>query len=349
MTRKIRVVHYLNQFFGQIGGEDKAGMQPMDKAGHVGPGMAFAAALKDQAEIVGTVICGDTYFGENMETATKEVLDLIAKYEPDLVIAGPAFNAGRYGTACGAVCSAVADKLQIPVVTGMYPENPGVDMFRKRIHIVETSDSAAGMRQAVPKMAKLALKLANGEPTDSAVDGYLTRGIRKNYFAKERGSARAVEMLVRKLGGEEFVTEYPMPQFDRVDPNPAIRDIAKARIALVTSGGIVPKGNPDHIESSSASKYGKYDIEGIDVLTAASHETAHGGYDPVYANGNPNRVLPVDVMRDLEREGAIGKLHRYYYATVGNGTSVANAKKYAAAIAKELVEAEVQGVILTST
>jgi glycine reductase len=111
----------------------------------------------------------------------------------------------------------------------------------------------------------------------------------------------------------------------------------------------VPKGNPDHIESSSASKYGKYDLEGIDSLTAASHQTAHGGYDPVYANDNPNRVLPVDVMRDLEREGVIGKLHRYYYATVGNGTSVANAKKYAAAIAKELVEAEVQGVILTST
>jgi glycine reductase len=82
------------------------------------------------------------------------------------------------------------------------------------------------MRQAVPKMAKLALKLAQGEPTDAAVDGYLTRGIRKNYFAKERGSARAVEMLVRKLGGQEFTTEYPMPQFDRVDPNPAVRDMS---------------------------------------------------------------------------------------------------------------------------
>jgi glycine reductase len=247
------------------------------------------------------------------------------------------------------VCAAAAEKLQIPVVTGMYPENPGVDMFRKHIHIVETEGSAAGMRHAVPKMAKLALKLAKGEPTDAAADGYLTRGIRKNYFAKERGSARAVEMLVRKLSGQEFVTEYPMPQFDRVDPNPSIRDMSKARIALVTSGGIVPKGNPDHIESSSASKYGKYDLEGIDALTAESHQTAHGGYDPVYANDNPDRVLPVDVMRDLEREGVIGKLHRYYYATVGNGTSVANAKKYAAAIAKELVEAEVQGVILTST
>jgi betaine reductase len=349
MTKKMRVVHYLNQFFGQIGGEDKAGIAPFDKPGHVGPGMALAAAFGDEAEIVGTVICGDTYFGENMEKATEEVVALIEKYKPDLLVAGPAFNAGRYGTACGAVCAAVAEKFGIPVVTGMYPENPGVDMFRKNAYIIETGDSAAGMRKAVPQMAKLALKLAKGEPTDPATDGYLSRGIRENYFAEKRGSERAVEMLVKKLSDKDFVTEYPMPEFDRVEPNPPIADISKATIALVTSGGIVPKGNPDHIESSSASKFGKYDLEGVEALTSETHETAHGGYDPVYANADPNRVLPVDVMRDLEREGVIGKLHRYFYTTVGNGTSVANAKKYAAAIAKELVEAGVNGVILTST
>ena len=54
-----------------------------------------------------------------------------------------------------------------------------------------------------------------------------------------------------------------MPVFDRVAPNAPVTDITKAKIAIVTSGGIVPKGNPDHIESSSASKIGKYDIEGI--------------------------------------------------------------------------------------
>lgn len=54
-------------------------------------------------------------------------------------------------------------------------------------------------------------------------------------------------------------------------------------------------------------------------------------------------------MRELEREGVIGKLHNTYYSTVGNGTSVANARKFAAAIANELVEAKVQGVVLTST
>jgi glycine reductase len=51
----------------------------------------------------------------------------------------------------------------------------------------------------------------------------------------------------------------------------------------------------------------------------------------------------------LEREGKIGSLHRYYYATVGNGTAVANAKKYAANIAKDLVADKVDAVILTST
>ena len=59
--------------------------------------------------------------------------------------------------------------------------------------------------------------------------------------------------------------------------------------------------------------------------------------------------LPVDVMREFEKEGVIGELHKYYYATVGNGTSVANAKKYASTFAKELVADGVDAVILTST
>ena len=156
-------------------------------------------------------------------------------------------------------------------------------------------------------------------------------------------------MLLKKLAGKEYTTEYPMPAFDRVAPNPPIKDLSKATIALVTSGGIVPKGNPDHIESSSASKFGEYDITGVTDLTADTYETAHGGYDPVYANADADRVLPVDVMRDLEKEGVIGKLHNKYYATVGNGTAVASAKAYAAEIAKRLIADGVDAVILTST
>ena len=62
-----------------------------------------------------------------------------------------------------------------------------------------------------------------------------------NFFEKERGSKRAVKMLLNKLNDKPYTTEYPMPDFDRVDPNPAVKDLAHAKIALVTSGGIVPK------------------------------------------------------------------------------------------------------------
>ena len=84
-------------------------------------------------------------------------------------------------------------------------------------------------------------------------------------------------------------------------------------------------------------------------LTSEGYETAHGGYDPGYANADPTRVLPVDVLRDMEREGKIGKLHDYFYTTVGNGTSVANAKSFAAEYAQKLLQAGVHAVIMTST
>ncbi|CAH2212335.1 Glycine reductase complex component B subunit gamma [Tepidibacter aestuarii] len=347
---KIKVVHYINQFFAGIGGEEKADTKPliMDEMPPISKNLD--KLLGEEADVVATVVCGDSYFNENLESAKKEVMDMIKGFNPDLFIAGPAFNAGRYGVAAGSITKEVKDQLNIPVLTGMYPENPGADMFKKELYIVETSNSAAGMRKALPSVAKFALKLAKNETVGSPKeDGYIERGVRVNYFSDVKGSTRAVDMMIKKLKGEEYVTEYPMPDFDRVDPNPAVKDLSKCKIAIVTSGGIVPKGNPDRIESSSASKYGKYDIAGLDNLTEETHETAHGGHDPVYANEDADRVIPVDVLRDLEKEGVIGELHRYFYTTVGNGTSVANSKKYANEFSKELIADGVDAVILTST
>lgn len=346
MTKK-RVVHYINQFYAGIGGEEKADTPPFKEEGPKGPGMGLNGAISEVGEIVGTVVCGDSYFNENPE-AIKTVLEMIQSFEPDLVIAGPAFNAGRYGVAAGAVATAVMEELNIPAVAGMYEENPGVDMYRKVPYIVKTGNSAATMRKAMPAMANVIAKVLKGEELDPTTDGYFERH-RKNFFTEERGSKRAVDMLVKKLGGEEFTTEYPMPDFDNVAPGKAIKDLSKAKIAIVTSGGIVPFGNPDRIESSSASKYGRYDISGVQDLKEGEWETAHGGHDPVYANQDADRVIPVDVLREKEKNGEIGSLHNYFYSTVGNGTAVASSKKYAEDIAKDLLEHNVDAVILTST
>ena len=293
---------------------------------------------------------GDSYFNENLEKAKAEILEMVKEQAPDIFVAGPAFNAGRYGVACGTIAAAVQEELGIPSLTGMYVENPGADMFKNQVYMISTKNSAAGMRDAVKKMAPLAVKLGKGEKIgSSAEEGYMPNGIRVNFFEKERGSQRAVKMLIKKLAGKPFETEFPMPDFDRVDPNPAVKDLAHAKIALVTSGGIVPKGNPDHIESSSASHYGEYDITGVMDLTEDTYETAHGGYDPVYANEDSDRVLPVDVLRDMEKEGIIGELHHLFYTTTGNGTAVASAKAFADEFSKKLVADGVDAVILTST
>ena len=347
----IKVVHYINQFFANIGGEEKADYPVELRKGEVvGPGMALMQAFGGEAEIVGTIVCGDSHFNENIEKTKNEILEMVKEMAPDVFIAGPAFNAGRYGVACGTLAAAVKEELGIPAVTGMYLENPGADMFKTKVYMISTKNSAAGMRDAVKKIAPLALKLAKGEAIGaSAEEGYMPNGVRVNFFEEKRGSKRAVEMLVKKLSGKPFETEFAMPDFDRVEPNPAVKDLAHTKVALVTSGGIVPKGNPDHIESSSASHYGEYDIDGVLDLTAETYETAHGGYDPVYANDDSDRVLPVDVLRDMEKEGIIGKLHNKFYTTTGNGTAVASAKAFAAEFSQKLVADGVGAVILTST
>ena len=347
---KYKIVHYLNQFFAGIGGEDRADYKPEVREEVLGPGMALKAGLGEDYEIVATVICGDNYFGENLDLATDTIIEMIKKYEPDVFVAGPAFNAGRYGVACGTICKAVEERLGIPVLSGMYIENPGADMFKKDVILVETGNSAATMRKAVPTFVNLIEKMATGaEILGPKIEGYLERGIRVNYFAEERGATRGMDMLLKKMAGEPFETDLPMPKFDRVDPAAPIADIKKAKIAVVTSGGIVPIGNPDHIESSNATKFGYYSIEGMDTLSKNDFMTIHGGYDRQFVLENPNLVVPLDALRKLEKEGEFGELVNYFATTTGTGTATGSAAKFGDEIGKRFKAEGVDGVILTST
>ena len=128
----------------------------------VGPGALLDRILGEDAEVVGTVFCGDGLFAENEEACAAEALARIKEFAPDLVIAGPAFNAGRYGLACAAVCRA-AHEAGVPVVTAMHAENPGFPAAGTNVHTVPAADSAVGMEEALEAAARLGLKLARGE------------------------------------------------------------------------------------------------------------------------------------------------------------------------------------------
>ena len=343
--KKFQVVHYLNQFFGGVGGEDKADIMPRVVAGAVGPGLALPPSL----EVVATVICGDNYFAEHTEEAANTGIELIKQFAPDIVLAGPAFNAGRYGVACGEICKRVLNELKIPAVTAMYDENPGTELYKSDVVIVKAGSTARTMRDTIAKLSAVAYKLAMGEEVHPEEDHYFKQGIKRNIMAEHHGAKRAVDMLLAKIRKEEFVSEVPLPDFETVQPAKPVSDLSKATIAIVTDGGLYPMGNPDGIEAGNATKWGRYSIAGVSALQSKDYKVNHGGYDNSYVNENPNRLVPVDALRALEEEHYLGALYNEFFSTTGVVTPIANSQRFGREMAQALIAAGVDGVILTST
>jgi glycine reductase complex component B subunit gamma len=347
---RIRIVHYLNQFFAGVGGEKRADLAPEIKRGPVGPGVPLQAALKGAGEIVATVFAGDDHVNSDLSRALEGIVELIAAEKPAVVVTGPAFASGRYGMACAAVAQAVEERLHIPAVTAMTPDNPAVELHRRHICIVPTTDSPATTGEVVERLARLALKRARGEALASPdEDGYLPRGLRRNVLARQPAAVRVVDLVLKKARGGPYTTEIPLPSVEPLVPAAPLADVRHATIALITSGGVVPRGNPDRVEARRASRWSRFSVAGLDDLTSDDFECVHGGFDNELVGADPDRVLPVDVMRQLEREGRIGKLHEYCYATVGAGGPIERAQKFGRDIAKELLAAGVQAVIFTAT
>src|SRR5262245_37775982 len=145
----MKVLHYLNQFFAAIGGEEKAGQEVLFIPRAVGLGGAIENNLKDRGIEYATLACGDNYFHEEEEKALTMIRATLEQFKPDLFLAGPAFNAGRYGLACAKVCSWVRDNWHIPAITGMHEDNPGTKEIGRHVFVIQTGASAASMQESL--------------------------------------------------------------------------------------------------------------------------------------------------------------------------------------------------------
>ena len=349
MSEPVRVAHYLNQFFAGIGGEERADVGVSMRPEPVGPGRALQAALGDAGRVVGTVICGDNHVAEREEAAVAAIRAELEPLRPDVVVAGPAFGSGRYGLACAAACRAAA-ALGVPAVTGMHPDNPAVEANRQRVLIVPTAESATGMQPAITGLARFALRLAQGDALGPAeVEGYIAQGKRASGIAAGRAtSARSTCCSTSSTGGP-FVSEVPFHAPDRVTPAAPIADLSRAAIAMVTTGGLVRKGNPDRQVAANATRYHRHSVKELEALTPEGWEAYHAGYFNHIVNKNPNYILPLSFLRDLEGKGQIGRVHEWMYALPGVSTPVAMARELGRSIAEDLREARVDGVLLVAT
>ena len=346
----MRIVHYLNQFFGGIGAEEHAGAGLEFRDGAVGPGKLLEQLLGEGADVVLTIICGDNYAVEHQADVTAAVLAKVRDMGADLFVAGPCFDAGRYGMAAGALGSAVQAQLGIPAVTAMNEENPGVDLYREPLHIIDSGTSMLKMRDVIARMANLGRKLAAkqtiGLPQE---EGYLPRGLLRDQLVGEKAATRLVSMLVAKLRGEKFASEMSPTAFAPVPMPAAVKDMSKAKVMLITDGGLVPKGNPDRIEGTAATRWGAYNIEGRDDLRSEDYEVSHGGYDTRFVQEDPDRLVPLDALREMERSGVIGKLHDEFLSTCGRSNPLSNTRRLGREMAEKIKKDGVDAVILTST
>lgn len=339
------VVHYLNQFFGGIGGEDAAGVGPALHEGPVGPGRRLAALLGEDFTIAATVICGDDYAASRPQ-AGEEILALAQQAGAEIIVAGPAFTSGRYGLACARLV-ALASRSGFPAIASMHPENPGLGEVGTAI-VVEAGAMSRDMENSLQRLANAVAKLAAGDPIGLA-EGRIGVVPRRNITESRSGAERAVELALLRLSGDRTATEIPLPRSDRVRPATPIADLAHSTVALLTEGGLVPVGNPDRLESSRATRWERYPFSGVSQLSAGKFIAIDGGYASAWVDEDPHRLVPLDALREAEKQGWVGRLHPEYFVTTGNGTSVAVARRIGMEWAGELHAAEVQAAILTAT
>ncbi len=345
----IRVVHYVNQFFGGIGGEEQAGVGLSLTQGALASGRALQRALGQQGEVVATLLCGDNHFSENTAAVLPAVEEHLKTLRPHLLVAGPAFGAGRYGLACAQVCRQ-ARALGIAAVTGMHPDNPAVQAYRREVVMVPTGETPADMAQDLAHMVRLGSKLQRGEALGPAeLEGYISNGVRRVHDRGRPGYQRALDMLLAKLHGEPYTTEVPIYAPERVPPAAPLGSLADATIAMVTTGGLVRKGNPEGQVSAHATRYHRHSVRELAGLSGEDWEAFHAGYFNHIVNANPNYILPLNFLRDLERGGELGAVYEWIYALPGVSTPVAEGTRLGRAIAEELQAGGVDGVLLVAT
>ena len=203
MSGPLRVVHYLNQFFGGIGGEDQAHVGVTVRAGAVGPGPRpregagrrrsrrghhhLRRQLRQRAR-------GGRRARDRAPRSTGS--------SPTCSSPGPAFASGRYGLACALACK-VAQGRGIPAITAMHPENPGASSARRGIYIVPTGrvdDVHAGRarRAGAAGAAPGAGARRWGRPRWRAT---CRSGMRRVHDRGRPGYQRALDMLLDKLHG----------------------------------------------------------------------------------------------------------------------------------------------------
>ena len=156
---------------------------------------------------------------------------------------------------------------------------------------------------------------------------------------------------------EDYLSEWERDLISRVNPNaisfdsspwaPFDKPLSEARVALITTGGAYVRDAQEPFVDDDPS----YRV--IPSATAASAiDIFHVHYDTSNAEKDINVIFPIDRLRDMETEGAIGSLATDFYGfmgfIIGDNIPVLM-EETAPAVARALVDDGVDAALIGTT
>lgn len=99
---------------------------------------------------------------------------------------------------------------------------------------------------------------------------------------------------------------YPFPMPQAAPWTPFTKDLSTCRVALVTTAGVYVKGEQEPFDAENIE--GDWTFREVPADSSRDRlAIAHAHFDHTVAEQDLNCVLPLDRLRELENEGAIGE------------------------------------------
>ena len=110
----------------------------------------------------------------------------------------------------------------------------------------------------------------------------------------------------------------------RIDPVPVARmttDMARARVALVSTAGLVLPHQQPFDESIRGGDWSFREIPADADVASMIDSHRSGSFDHSGMQSDPNLAFPLDRLRELARDGAIGSVNRRHFSLMGSLTA----------------------------
>jgi D-proline reductase (dithiol) PrdB len=130
---------------------------------------------------------------------------------------------------------------------------------------------------------------------------------------------------------------YPWRRIDPVPCAPLRKPIAKSRVALVTTAGLVPPGLPPFEESIKGGDYSYRVIVGNAETQALGEFHRSESFDHAGIGKDRNVAFPLDRLHELARSGEIGEVSPRHLSFMGSITAPGRLMKRTAPEATRLL------------